>query len=471
MADDLRAFIRKAEAMGQLKIYRGASAELEMGCLTALNWQKGQKALLFDEVPGYPPGFRVMTGSTLTPELAAATLYFPQGKTRQELRELTRRKVAEWNASWQEFPPRYVSNGPILENVLSGEEVDIFKLPIPKWHELDGGPYIGTGSATITGDPDTGVLNMGTYRVQAHENNLTGFYIRSGADGNIHYRKYHERGQACPALISCGHHPLIFRTACTEFPPGSEFGIIGAIQGEPLDVIREEITGLPMPADAEIVLAGFVPPDKARHEGPFGEFTGYYGSGERPAPVFEVERMYFRNSPVLLGSPPGRPPADSTYWGCLVRSALVHNELERCGVPDIRGVDVNEYAQRMVLTVSLKQRYAGHAKQAGLVAGQSRTGASMNKYIIIVDEDIDPSDMSQVIWAMGTRTNPVEDIDFLRRTWNSGLDPALKKPHSGLFTSVAVIDACKPFEWIDDFPKEVTVSPELMEKVRKKFGE
>jgi 4-hydroxy-3-polyprenylbenzoate decarboxylase len=302
-----------------------------------------------------------------------------------------------------------------------------------------------------------------------HDSKTTALYISPGKHGRIHYEKYHARGEACPVAISVGHHPLFLAVACSGTPL-AEYNYIGAIAGEPVRLIKEEVTGLPIPADSEIVFAGWSPPDKTRIEGPFGETTGYYASGERPAPILEVERVYYRNNPIILGHPPRRPPGDHSTLRVIFQSAAMQDQLEKAGVPDVRGAYVSNIGGSQWIVVSIKQRYGGHARQAAFAASQGgKLGAYLGRYVIVVDEDIDPTNMTEVLWALCTRSDPGNDRDIIRRAWSTPLDPTIRKPTKAFMNSRAIIDACRPYEWIDEFPKSVEVSPELAERTRRKL--
>jgi UbiD family decarboxylase len=466
--DDLRQWLDKIEAIGELKRINAADWNLEIGCISFLNREaRNSKALLFDEIKGYPAGYRVLTAPVATRRRLEITLNFPRTGSDLQLIDTLRFKLPEWERKLDEYKPEVVSSGPVLENVIREKSVDLLKFPTPKWNEMDGGRYIGTGCAFITRDPDSGEINTGTYRVMIHDQNTLGFHISPGKHGRIHYEKYHARREACPVAISIGHHPLVFCISCVAVGPGAEYSMMGAIRGNPMKVIKEEVTGLPVPADSEIVIAGFCPPDKAMKEGPFGEWTGYYASKERPAPIIEVERIYHRNTPIILGVVNTRPPGDTAYYRRSMLSALLHNELVQMGIPDIRGVSISEAGGPMLITVSLKQRYPGHAKQAALLASQSRVGGYMGRYVIVVDEDIDPTNTTDVLWALCTRSDPEKDIDIIRRAWSSPLDPIIRKPADGYFNTRAIIDATKPFEWMDEFPAEMKFKAELIEKSKK----
>lgn len=471
MQDDLRVWLQKADSVKKLRRIDGADWDLEIGTATALNLIKPDSpALLFDNIKGYPKGYRVLTCSGSNAGLVSLILNLPLTNSDLELLTVVREKIPFWQSRLDEFKPKFVKVGPVLENVLKGEEVDLFKFPVPKWHTADGGRYVGTGHAVITQDPETGDINLGTYRLQALDKKTTGWFMMPNQHGDIHRRKHHEKGERCPIAVSIGHHPLIFRVGSVELPMGSEYNFIGAIWGEPIEVIREEITGLPIPASSEIVLAGWCPPGINKTEGPFGEWTGYYGR-QGQTPVIEIERIYYRNNPILLGSSPGRPPScDGIYFRSLFRSAKLHDELTQAGIPDVKGVWLTKETNGpFLIVVSLKQGYAGHAKQAALLVSQFRTSGRQGRYVIVVDDDIDPTNISEVLWAMCSRSDPEEDIDILRGVPSDQLDPRIAREAKALINSRAIIVACKPFAWKDEFPKSVDLEPEVVEQVRKKW--
>ncbi|MBI4330114.1 MAG: UbiD family decarboxylase [Chloroflexi bacterium] len=471
--EDIRAWLEKAQTSGKLVRIEGADWNHEIGCIADLNLKrKNPPALLFDNIKQYPAGYRLLSASLSGSANVAVTLNLPAGLSDLDLLHVLRERQTEWMRSLDRFRQEPVTTGRVLENVHSGAEINLLEFPSPKWHELDGGRYIGTGDAVITRDPETGEVNVGTYRVMVHDEKTAGFYISPGKHGRVHREKWHALGKPCPVAISVGHHPAVFGAACLPLPAGTEFAFMGAITGAPTRILTEEITGLPIPANSEIVIAGFSPPDKNRMEGPFGEWTGYYASKERMAPFIEVERVYHRNNPVLLGSHNAIPPSDSTYYTGLMRSAQLHRELMEAGVPDVKGAWIGLQLMGVYfIVVSIKQRYAGHAKQAACIASQLVSGGGYHgRYLIVVDEDIDPTSTQEVLWAMCTRSDPEKDIDILRRCWSTALDPTIRKPSNAFFNSRAIIDACKPFEWIDEFPKEIRSSPGLVNTVKTKWG-
>jgi 4-hydroxy-3-polyprenylbenzoate decarboxylase len=156
---------------------------------------------------------------------------------------------------------------------------------------------------------------------------------------------------------------------------------------------------------------------------------------------------------------------------CFVRSALLWQQLEAAGIPDVRGVWCHEAGgSRLLNIISIKQRYTGHARQAGMVAAYCHTGAYLGRYTIVVDEDIDPTDTNDVLWALSTRSDPEQDIEIVRRSWSGPLDPMIRKSDKKRHSSRAVIDACRPYEWIDEFPPVAESSPEVRRAMEAKWG-
>lgn len=469
--DDLRSWIDQARKLGEVRDVAGATWEEEIGMATELlHLSDSAPAVLFDKIPGYPKGYRVLT-NFFGGKRMNMTLGFPTELSRVELSN-------EFNKAFQEaklMTYEFVKNGPILENVQRGDKVNVLSFPVPFWHENDGGRYIGTGSYDITQDPDEGWVNLGTYRVMVHDEKSVGFYISPGKHGRVHRDKYMARNQPMPVAVVVGNEPLLFLMACNEVPYGiSEYEFAGALRGKPYPVIRGEVTGLPIPANAEIVLEGFVDPKKRRREGPFGEWTGYYASDVRDEPVLDIKAIYHRNNPIILGCPPNRPPDELARYRAVIRSGLLKQELEKAGLSGIKAVWAHEAgSSRMLLVIAIEQRYGGHATQVGHVASQCHVGAYAGKYVIVVDDDIDVSNLEEVIWAMLTRSDPATSIDIIHNTWSSALDPRIHpddKAKGKLTNSRAIIDATRPYEWRDRFPMVNMSSPERARKAQEKFS-
>jgi 4-hydroxy-3-polyprenylbenzoate decarboxylase len=327
----------------------------------------------------------------------------------------------------------------------------------------------------VTQDPDEDWVNLGTYRVMVHDEKSVGFYISPGKHGRIHRDKYMAMNKPMPAVIVVGGDPLLFLLACNEVPYGvCEYDLAGALRGKPYPVVKGRVTGLPIPAHAEIALEGYVRPDKLRKEGPFGEWTGYYASGSREEPVFEVEAIYHRNDPIILGCPPNRPPDELARYRAVVRSGLLREQLERAGMSGIKGVWADEAgSSRMLLGIAIEQRYPGHATQVGHVASQCHVGAYAGKMVVVVDDDVDVTNLDELVWAMVTRCDPATSIDIVHNAWSTHLDPRISpedKKKGQLTNSRLIVDATRPYAWKDRFPDVNIPSPETARKARDKFS-
>ncbi len=466
---DLRDWIRIVDGLGELRHVDGASWEWDIGAVAELlDHTPDSPAVLFDAIPGYPRGYRVLVNANGNRRRQAVTLGLdPATATHQRLVEWWRGTLRRL----EPVAPVEVPDGPVFEVVQRGDDVDVTRFPAPQWHEGDGGRFIGTASLNIMRDPDSGWVNVGTYRNMIHDRNHVGVWISPGKHGRLIRERYLARGERVPICISVGHDPLLFMAACVEgLPAGlSEYDWAGGVAGRPVMVVKEPITGLPIPADAEIVLAGFIDGADMRVEGPYGEFMGYYASGAPTLPTMTVEAVYHRRDPILLGCPQGKPPHEDNQFLAYLRSALLWDQLERAGVPDVRGVWCPPLAANRFLTVvAIRQRYPGHARQVGVLAAEVGAAAYMSRYIIVVDDDIDVTNLDDVWFAVLTRSDPQRSIEVLKRCWSGPLDPAIPPQDRG-FNSRAIIDACRPWEWRDQFAPLVT-TPERAAAIRAKWG-
>ena len=263
-------------------------------------------------------------------------------------------------------------------------------------------------------------------------------------------QKYFDRGKPFPVAISFGDDPLLIMAAGNHIPWGtSEYDYAGGIRGEPYDVITGPSTGLPIHAYAEVAIEGEVLPDTHIKEGPYGEWTGYYASGERSEQMLRVHRIMYRTHPIVTGAPSSRPPGGSDDG--LIRSAFIWNYMEKAGVPDVMGVAL--YQGRFISVISIRQRYPGHAKQAAFVASQCATGAYLGRYVVVVDDDIDIQDDFAVDWALSWRVRPDRDIYIEKDVQAVGFDPSQAPPTvpqhhpSRLLGSRVAIDATKKHEY------------------------
>jgi 4-hydroxy-3-polyprenylbenzoate decarboxylase len=427
----------------------------------------GTPALLFDSVPGYAQGYRVLANILTSVPRISIALGLPAETSAMDL--------IQWWRTYMRQAPSYktslVQDGPLLENVLEGKNVDLSRIPTPIWHEIDGGPYIGTACMVVMKDPDSGWINYGCYRVQVHGPDVATVFMSPGKHGRLLMEKYHARGQKCPVAVVAGMHPAIFMLAGLEIPHGkSELEAAGGIFGEPVEVINLPQTGLPVPANAEIAFEGYISPDDLLDEGPLGEWTGYNGVGSQPEPAIRISTMLHRDAPILMGAVPAVPPNDNTFYLGLYRCGAVWNQLEAAGIPGIKGVWAHEAGgSRFMLTVSIQQLYGGHSKQVGMVASHCHAGAYCNRWTIVVDDDIDPTNFNDVIWAMCTRCDPRDQIDIVHGGWSSALDLMCYDKDTDKRNSRVIVDACVPFRRRKTFPAVARASKDLDDRMREKW--
>jgi UbiD family decarboxylase len=353
---------------------------------------------------------------------------------------------------------------------MRGQEVNLDRFPVPQWREQDGGPYIGTAALVITRDPDSEWTNTAIYRVQKHsKNRVTVQFDHRGRHGYMIGQKYWAAGKPCPIAIAIGEDPALFFSAIEAAPEGkTEFENAGGLKGRPIEVFPGPESKILVPAYSEIVLEGLLlPPDQQTlMEGPIGEFTGYVSGEPKPCPVVEVTAVHYRNDPILYGAPPLKPPRGANFGP--FRAARLWSVLETAGVTDIVGVWPHHSS--MIIVIALKQRYAGHAKRAGLIAAAN---AYMGRLIVIVDEDVDPSSLDDVMWAVVTRCEASESVDIIKNGWSSHLDPRIHPADKarGMTThSKLIIEACRPFSWKDQFPASTAMSPDAARRISDKWN-
>jgi 4-hydroxy-3-polyprenylbenzoate decarboxylase len=223
-----------------------------------------------------------------------------------------------------------------------------------------------------------------------------------------------------------------------------------------------------LPANAELAIEGIIRPNSVKREGPFGEFPGYYGRPEAGCPLVKVTALHYRSKPIITNALMADYPSnEQSGFFSIIRSARIWDDFDKLGIPGIQGVYCHPAAAGGfgMTVISLEQRYAGHAAQALALAAQVPGGAYYTKWIIAVDEDVDPTDTNQVIWAMSSRCNPIEDIDLLRNTWSTWLDPTQNPPEERPYGSKALINACKEHRYLPVFSKRTALRKKVYDQV------
>lgn len=467
---DLRAFISEVEAAGELKKISDADWNCEIGALTELfAEQTSVPALLFERIKDYPDGGRVLSNVLFSPRRQALALGVPMNLRGIPLVEHLKKRLGDLRP----LPPEEVTDAPVLQNILTGDRVNVLRFPAPHWHEKDGGRYIGTLDAVICRDPDTGYINVGTYRVQVHDERTVGLWVIPGKHGDLIARKYWSKGEDCPLLIACGVPPSTLLASAVGIPWGmSEYDFLGGLLGEPIPVVKAKQTGLPMPANTEIVLEGCAPPPgKVSHpEGPFGEWPGYYASGTVDRPVVKVNAIYHRDDPIITGDPPLKTYLNSEIFK-YIRAANIWSSMERAGIADVKGVWFPRQG-RFLVAVAISQRYPGHARQVAYGVLATRDGGRDTRLIVVVDDDIDITNINEILWAVCTRWDPKQQGEIVTVP-ASDLNPtvtAQQRAAHELVSSCQIIDACRPFGRRDEFPAVSTMSSEYRQMVLDKWS-
>ena len=474
---DLREWLDRAEGINELiQIDKPVDRDEEMSAITYLvAKQDPSPAILFENPKGYEDsaiGAR-MLWNILGPSAKRIALTIEEPPETPTLELIRRLKDKMKNR----IPPHEVpaAEAPVYENTLEGAAIDLEELPIPRHWPLDGGRYAGTADAVFTRDPDTGYLNVGTYRMMFQGKQQVGLYLSPGKDARLHITRCWEKGESVPVAAAWGIDPLFMLVGSQTFPKNvSEYEFAGGIKGEPIPVVRAQTSDLLLPANAELVVEGVIHPNSVKTEGPFGEFPGYYGRPEAGCPLVDITRVHYRTHPVLTNAiMADYPSCEQSGFFAIIRSARIWDDLDKLGIPGVQGVYAHPAgAGGFGMTViSLEQRYAGHAAQCLALAAQVPGGAYYTKWIIAVDEDIDPTDMDQVIWAMSSRCNPIEDIDVLRNTWSTWLDPTQNPPEERPYGSKALINACKEHRYLPVFSKRTTLRREMYEQVAQRWKE
>lgn len=461
---DLRDFIQMCEAEGELvRVKALVDWHLEISHVAKLNEEKGGPALLFENVKDYTSP--VLTSACTTTSRLALIMGMPKNSSLVDL-------MREWvKRTRVKVPPQWVDIAPCKENIDKGDQINLLKFPVPHVYPKDGGRYFGTAAYVVSKDPDTGWVNLGTYRMQILDEKTLGTQFIKGKHADIMLKKYAERRQPMPVAACIGGDPLMFLMGAARFPAfEGEYEFAGAIRGQPIDIVKGETVDLPIPATAEIVVEGEVDADAFRPEGPFGEYTGYYsGVGTTPRNFIKVNCITYRTNPIFWLTTVGRAVTDTHMTLALTYGATLWQELEAMRIPGIKSVYCPpEGAGRFLAIISVKQMYPGHSAQVGTAAISTEMGAYGLKTVIVVDDDVDAWDLPRVLWALSFRFNPSR-AEFIKRGRSTPLDPSLPIDARDI-TSRLIIDATIPYEWKEK-PIPIELDKEMKKRVESRWSE
>jgi len=334
------------------------------------------------------------------------------------------------------------SDSPVKEVVLNKEDVDLGLLPIVHHAENDSGKYITVGNLILR-DPDTGVTNVGMYRHEVQSKNALGCMFNPAHHAAYIYRKYKELNRPMEAVLFLGHHPAAVIGCLARNPFGtSELEMMGALMDEPLEVTQAETVSLPVPAYAEVAIEGFLDPNQETGDGPFAEYTGYYGPSKKPIGLMQITAITMRKDAIYHDLDPAH--REHNLAGVLTFEASVFDSVKKL-VPSVTGVYMpssgccvyNAY-------VRIKKRVPGEGKSAGLAALSAEPNLKM---VIVVDDDIDIYNEEQVLWAISTRFEADMDLTMIPNMTGAHLDPSAYgevRTERGPMTTKLIIDATRP---------------------------
>ena len=477
---DLRDFVAFLERKGELRrIKTPVNSELEITEIADRVVKMGGPALLFENVTGYDMPVLINmfgTGQRMAWGLGVENLDDLVGRVEGVLQLMhgppqgliNKLRTLGQLVHLGSFQPKTVGRAPCQEIVLQGDEVDLFQLPVLKCWPMDAGKFI-TLPLVITRNPETGVQNYGTYRMQVYDRNTTGMHWQTHKVGTHHYRLSTERGEdRLEVAAALGADPATIWTGSAPLPPDmDEMAVAGFLREDGVELVKGKTVDLLIPAQAEIVLEGYVVPGEEKAEGPFGDHTGYY-SMAAPYPVFHVTCLTRRRDPIYPTTIVGRPPMED-YWMGKVSERIFLPTLKLV-LPEI--VDINMPAEGVfhnLVIVSIKKEFPGHARK--VMHGLWGLGLmSLAKTIVVVDHFVDVQNPSEVAWRVTNNIDPAQDLVITQGPIDD-LDVGSPTPKFG---SKVGIDATQkgPLEGRQrEWPPDILMSPEIKNLVDSKWSE
>ncbi|MBI4875969.1 MAG: menaquinone biosynthesis decarboxylase [Acidobacteria bacterium] len=469
---DLREFVRALEQQGELKrVSLEVDPVLEITEFADRAVKRGGPALLFEKpkdssAPVLINAFaslrrmEIALGAGSLQEVAGRISEYLEMRMPQGL--IGKLKMLPKLAEMGSFFPREVSGGPCKE-VVRKDGFSLFDFPILHCWPGDGGRFI-TLPMVFSRNPDTGKRNCGMYRMQVYDERTTGMHWQTHKQGAEHYRRLRALGQSqrMEVAVAIGADPASMYSAILPLPPDlDEMMIAGFLRSKPVEMVKCETVDLEVPAQSEIVLEGYVELGELRREGPFGDHTGYY-SLEDDYPVFHVTCVTHRKDPIYAATIVGRPPMEDFYMGQAIERIFL--PLMRLQMPEVRDICMPaEGVFHNLMLVSIRKSYPGHARKV-MHAIWGLGQAMFSKCIVVVDEDVDVQNASEVAWRALNNIDPQRDIEFVMGPVDS-LDHASRLPDYG---SKMGVDATR--KWPQEgftrpWPEVIRMSPEVVRRV------
>ena len=478
MFDDLSDFITVLEEKNQLiRITTPVSSELEITEIADRTIKNNGPALLFENVDDKNiPVVINLFGSEERMALALGVDNLNElPDVVNRLIDLTKNppgtiidklKILSELINLSKSSPKLVKKAPCQDIVLTGDEINLFELPILKCWPDDAGKFI-TLPLVITRNLNTGQRNVGTYRMQIYDKTTTGMHWQTHKVGTAHYRKAEEQAQEkMEVAVAIGGDPLTIWSGSLPLPPDmDELLVAGVLKGGPIELVKCKTVDLEVPANCEFVLEGYINIGEQRVEGPFGDHTGFY-SEPSEYPVFHLTAITHKDNPIYPAVIVGKPPTEDYFMG-KASSKLMLPALQLT-MPEI--VDVHMPAEGLFhnfAIVSMKKEYPGHVQK--VMYGLWGLGLmALTKIIIIVDHDVDVENISEVTWRIGTNIDPSRDLVILKGPADD-LDHASEVPKFGGKIGIDATSKGKLDGFNRDWPDEIVMSEEIKKLVDKKW--
>ncbi|MGC1138528.1 phenolic acid decarboxylase BsdC [Bacillus sp. B38] len=437
---DFREFLAALEKEGQLlTVNEEVKPEPDLGAAARAASNLGDKtpALLFNNIYGHHDAQVALNVIGSWPNHAMMLGMPKDTPVKEQFFEFAKRYDAF------PVPVKREETAPFHENEIT-EDINLFDiLPLFRINQGDGGYYLDKACVISRDleDPDNfGKQNVGIYRMQVKGKDRLGIQPVPQHDIAIHLRQAEERGVNLPVTIALGCEPVITTAASTPLLyDQSEYEMAGAIQGEPYRIVKSKLSDLDIPWGAEVVLEGEILAGEREYEGPFGEFTGHY-SGGRSMPVIKIKRVYHRNNPIFEHLYLGMPWTECDYMIGINTCVPLYQQLKEAYPNEIVAVNAM-YTHGLIAIISTKTRYGGFAKAVGMRALTTPHGLGYCKVVIVVDEDVDPFNLPQVMWALSTKMHPKHDAVIIPDLSVLPLDPG--SDPAGM-THKMILDATTP---------------------------
>jgi 4-hydroxy-3-polyprenylbenzoate decarboxylase len=468
---DLRDFIRALEEHGELKrISLEVDPVLEIAEFADRSVKRGGPALLFERPKGSQAPVLINAFASMrrmeialevesVDDVAARIVEFLEMRMPEGL--IGKLKMLPKLAEMGAFFPKMVSKGHCQE-VIRTDGFSLFDYPVLQCWPQDAGRFI-TLPLVFSRNPDTGKRNCGMYRMQLYDARTAGMHWQTHKQGAEHYRRLGQHGRKrMDVAVAIGADPATMYSAILPLPPDlDEMMIAGFLRQSPVEMVKCETCDLEVPANAEIVLEGYVELDELRTEGPFGDHTGYYSLADE-YPVFHVTCITHRRDPIYATTIVGPPPMEDYYMGRAIERIFL--PLMRLQVPEVRDIAMPaEGVFHNLMLVSMRKSYPGHARKV-MHAIWGLGQAMFTKCIVVVDEDVDVQDVREVAWKALNHIDPQRDIEFVLGPVDS-LDHASRLPNYG---SKMGIDATR--KWASEgftrpWPDMIEMSGEVKTRV------